>query len=119
MGTGVLGEAVDSAWLPCTARVVYDTVREVLASSAWADAEGAEDREWLLTQALCESLHRHNISRIVDAGGLRRAVQRGRRDSGIRACFDGLNYAALAAAHSMTVRQIRRIVDTPRGRGHG
>ena len=118
MGIGALAE-VESAWLPYTARTVYDTVRDVLASSAWSEADGEEARQWLLTLALCESLHQHNISRIVNADGLREAVQRGRRDSQIRAGFDGQNYRALAARHKMTMRQVRRIVDMPRERRHG
>lgn len=96
-------------------RAMEACIRATLSSPAWIGAD-PEARIRLLVDALCDAMHTRTPIRIPRASAHRRHEDMRRRNAAVRRQFDGRNYAALALAHGLTERQIRRIVDTPRTR---
>lgn len=90
-------------------------IHAVLADPEWAAADRDEQARRLV-EALCAALHRPYGIRIPSVATIHRHVDRRRRNAEIRRAFGGrpADYAALAAAHGLTVRQVRSIVDGPR-----
>ena len=96
------------------AREIADAVRAELTAPDWTGAD-LDTQIQRLTLRLCETLSAGH-GRVPSVQRLRAARDVRRRNALIVRQFDGRNYLALAEAHGLSPRQIRRLVDDPRAR---
>lgn len=97
------------------AAVMAGAIQRTLDSPAYMVAFGdAEERTWMLVEALCEELHPLGSVVVPSIGQVEKDLDRMLRDEAIWRAFDGLNYAELAAEHKLTTRTVRTIVERMR-----
>ncbi len=86
---------------------IASSLDKALRSAAYRSAESHEDRVWVLTAAVSDALS----PLVPRAEAVRRELALRERDRRIREGFNGRNHEALAAAHGLTSRQVRRVLE--------